>query len=164
MFKDFKELLSALNAHKVRYLVIGGQAVNIHAQPRATKDLDLWMSPDPANASALFKALSEFGAPLEGIAPETLLKKGEFFRMGVPPLMVDILCDMKGVDFDEAWVRRLDVIVDKRTKLTASFIGQEDLITAKKAAGRPQDIADVAALEKAKKAAQPLRKRKPRSR
>jgi hypothetical protein len=130
MFKDFKELLSALNAHKVRYLVIGGQAVNIHAQPRATKDLDLWMSPDPANASALFKALSEFGAPLEGIAPETLLKKGEFFRMGVPPLMVDILCDMKGVDFDEAWVRRLDVIVDKRTKLTASFIGQEDLITA----------------------------------
>ncbi len=51
MFKDFKELLSALNAHKVRYLVIGGQAVNIHAQPRATKDLDFWMSPDPANAA-----------------------------------------------------------------------------------------------------------------
>jgi hypothetical protein len=164
MFKDFKELLSALNAHKVRYLVIGGQAVNVHAQPRATKDLDLWMSPDPANAVALFEALSEFGAPLEGIEVETLLKKGEFFRMGVPPVMVDILSDMEGVDFDEAWARRLDVVVDNRTKLTAGFIGCEDLIAAKKAAGRPQDIADVAALEKAKKTAQTPPKRKPRSR
>jgi hypothetical protein len=164
MFKDFKELLSVLNAHSVRYLVIGGQAVNVHAQPRATKDLDLWVSPDPANATALFEALTEFGAPMEDITPETLLKKGEFFRMGVPPVMVDILCDMKGVDFDAAWQRKLDVVVDKRTKLIAGFIGREDLITAKKMAGRPQDIADVAALEKGKKATQTTSRRKPRSR
>jgi len=122
------------------------------------------MSPDPANAAALFKALTEFGAPLEDIEPETLLKKGEFFRMGVPPVMVDILCDMEGVDFDEAWARRFEVVVDKRTKLTAGFIGREDLIAAKRAAGRPQDIADVAALESAKKAAPAAPKRKPKSR
>ena len=164
MFKDFKELLSVLNAHSVRYLVIGGYAVSVHTQPRATKDLDLWMSPDPENAAALFKALTEFGSPLEDIAPETLLRKGEFFRMGVPPVMVDILCDMQGVNFDEAWARRLEVVVDKRTKLTAGFIGREDLIAAKKAAGRPQDIADVAALERAKKATPPAPRRKPRSR
>jgi len=122
------------------------------------------MSPDPVNAAALFKALTEFGAPLEGVEPATLLKKGEFFRMGVPPVMVDILCDMKGVDFDRAWASRVNVIVDKRTKLTASYIGREELIAAKKAAGRPQDLADVAAIEKAKKATQAPEKKKPRSR
>lgn len=64
---DFKELLSVFHSHNVRYLLIGGYAVSLHAQPRATKDLDLWVSPDAANAQAVVAALAEFGGPLSGI-------------------------------------------------------------------------------------------------
>jgi len=69
MYLDFKELLAILNANNVRYLVVGGYAVSFHAQPRATKDLDLWVNPDLANANALYGALAEFGAPLANLTP-----------------------------------------------------------------------------------------------
>ena len=65
MFDEFKELLSTFNAHKVKYLIVGGYAVGFHSQPRATKDIDLWVKPDTENAQALYEALREFGAPLK---------------------------------------------------------------------------------------------------
>jgi hypothetical protein len=86
--RDFRELLSVLNDEKVRYLVVGGYAVSLHAQPRATKDLDILIRPDNGNAAALFRALAKFGAPLEGLKPEDFVTSGSFFRMGVPPVMV----------------------------------------------------------------------------
>lgn len=91
MFPDFKDLLSALNAHRVRYLVVGGYAVSFHAQPRATRDLDLLISATAENGRALFAALAAFGAPLQGVTAEDLIEPGSFFRMGSPPVMVDIL-------------------------------------------------------------------------
>src|SRR5437667_4643140 len=99
---DFKELLSVFNSRKIRYLLIGGYAVSLHAQPRATKDLDLLVSPDHGNAQALYAALAEFGAPLQGIKATDFMEPDMFFRMGTPPLMVDILPASKGVDCERA--------------------------------------------------------------
>jgi hypothetical protein len=149
MYRDFKELFAILNAAKVRYLVVGGYAVSFHAQPRATKDLDLLVKPDHANAEALYRALSEFGAPLEGLKPSDFAEAGSFFRMGTPPLMVDILPEISGVDFDSAWSRRVEATIDIAAGVVAPFISGDDLIAAKLAAGRKQDLADVAAIRKA---------------
>jgi hypothetical protein len=131
-------------------MVVGGYAVSFHAQPRATKDLDILIKPDAENAAAVYAALTKFGAPVEGLGPEDFIEKGKFFRMGTPPVMVDILPEISGVDFDAAWQRRVAVTIDVQTGLTAEFISDADLIAAKLAAGRPQDLADVDALKKAK--------------
>src|SRR5689334_12778158 len=112
MLSDFKELLSALNAHRVKYLVVGAYAVGVHAQPRATKDLDLLVRRDSENATALFAALAEFGAPLGGFTSADLVEQGSFFRMGREPAAVDILSEIAGVEFDAAWDRRVEVPVD----------------------------------------------------
>jgi len=149
--KDFKELLSAFNDQKVKYLVVGGYAVSFHAQPRATKDIDLLIKPDADNAKAVYAALAQFGTPLEGLTPADFTDRDTFFRMGRAPLMVDILPEISGVDFDRAWQRRVEAVVDAASGLTVSFIDSEDLIASKLAAGRPQDIADVDALRKAAK-------------
>lgn len=145
MFRDFKELLSVLNAHRVKYLVVGGYAVSLHAEPRATKDLDVLIGRSAENSKALFAALAEFGAPLEGLTHKDFMEPGAFFRMGTPPVMVDILSSIRGVDFDQAWQRRVEFPVD--SGLNAAFISRDDLLAAKLAAGRPQDLADAAALD-----------------
>lgn len=144
MFRDYKELLSVLNAHRVKYLIVGGYAVSLHAEPRATKDLDVLIGPTAENGKAVFAALAEFGAPLEGLTPKDFVEPGSFFRMGAPPVMVDILSSISGVDFDQAWERRVESAVD--SELNAAFISREDLLAAKLAAGRPQDLADASAL------------------
>jgi hypothetical protein len=147
MYKDFKELLSLFNEHKVKYLVVGGYAVSFHAQPRATKDLDILIKADAANTAAVYAALSKFGAPLEGLKPEDFLEKGVFYRMGHPPLMVDILPEISGVDFDTAWEKRVEAEISKDLKVL--LIDTDSLIASKIAAGRPEDLADVAALRRA---------------
>jgi hypothetical protein len=96
MYNDFKELLSALNAHRVRYLIIGGYAVSFHAEPRATKDLDILISPDAKNGKAMYAALAQFGAPIEGLSAKDFTERDSlFFRMGAPPVNSE-----KGVDDD----------------------------------------------------------------
>jgi Nucleotidyltransferase of unknown function (DUF6036) len=144
MFQDFKELLSAFNAHQVRYLIVGGYAVSFHAEPRATKDLDVLISADAENSRAVYAALAKFGAPVEGLKAKDFTEPGNFFRMGTPPVMVDIMPKISGVEFEDAWARRVNVAIDDT--LTAPFISRQDLLAAKLSAGRPQDLADVAAL------------------
>lgn len=162
MYPDFKELLSALNDHRVKYLVVGAYAVSIHAQPRATKDLDILIKVDAENARKVFTALAQFGAPLEGMSAADFAERGPFFRMGREPVSVDILTDIPGVDFDAAWQRRVEGSVDTASGLKANFISAVDLIAAKLAAGRPQDIADVDAIRKAAASQMsPLAKRTP---
>ena len=155
MHSDFKELLSVLNAHRVKYLVVGAYAVSIHAQPRATKDLDLLVKADPQNAAAVFAALAEFGAPLQGMTLADFAEPGPFFRMGREPVGIDILTTISGVEFDEAWQRRVEDVIDPVSGLKASFISRDDLIAAKLAAGRPQDLADVDAMRKAEESQKP---------
>ncbi len=143
MLPDFRELLKSFNAHGVRYLIVGGYAVSFHAQPRATKDLDLFVKADPENATALYAALSSFGAPLEGITAEDLADAAKFIRFGREPVAIDILPCIDGVDFDDAWTRRVTGAIDVGSGLTAFFISKADLISSKIAAGRLRDLADV---------------------
>jgi hypothetical protein len=150
MFDEFKELLSALNARNVRYLVVGGYAVSLHAQPRSTQDIDILVASDLANAQAIYAALQDFGAPLDGLASTDFAQHGKFFRMGRAPLAVDILLDIDGISFEQAWANRVEADIDPNTALKGFFISREDLITNKVASGRPQDIADAAELRKAK--------------
>jgi hypothetical protein len=149
MFQDFKELLSVFHDHGVKYLIVGGYAVSFHAQPRATKDIDLLIKPDPNNAKAVYAALEKFGAPLQGVTSADFADRSKFFRMGREPLMVDILTEIDGAEFDQIWERRVDGLIDPETSQKAFFISRDDLIRAKLATGRPQDIADAAALRKA---------------
>ena len=102
MYRDLKELLSVLNAHCVRFLVVGAYAVSVHAQPRATTDLDLFVKPYAENAGRLYAALVEFGAPLEGLTSADFAEKGPFFHMGREPIAVD-MTEIPGVEFDVAW-------------------------------------------------------------
>src|ERR1019366_5023865 len=131
MHQDFKELLSAFNAGQVRYLIVGGYAVSFHAQPRATKDLDLFIKADPANAKATYAALASFGAPLDNINVEDLSDPRKFIRFGREPVAVDLLPGIDGVAFDEAWERRVEAVIDATSGLTAFFISKTDLIASK---------------------------------
>jgi hypothetical protein len=136
---DFTDLLRLFNDNRVQYLVIGGYAVVQYAEPRYTKDLDLWISTDTTNAKAVYKALREFGAPLIGLTENDFAEEGYFYQMGVPPVRVDVLMGIPGVEFENAWQRRVEVDFDG---LIVSFIAREDLIEAKLASGRPQDLID----------------------
>jgi len=137
---DFSDLLRLFNANQVKYLVIGGYALIQYAEPRYTKDLDLWISADATNAQAVYRALREFGAPLADLTAADFAQAGYFYQMGVPPVRVDILMGIPGAVFDEAWPRRLEVDFEG---LLVPFISRQDLIAAKCASGRPQDLLDV---------------------
>ena len=137
---DFKDLLSLFNGYQIKYLVVGGYAVIKYTEPRFTKDLDLWVKADQENAAAVFQALLEFGAPLEGMTKDDFAHEGYFYQMGMPPVRVDILMSIKGLTFKDAWARRVEVDFDG---ILVPFISKQDLITTKRASGRPQDLIDV---------------------
>src|SRR5579863_5167022 len=102
LHKDLRDVLLAFNAHAVKYLVVGGYAFGVHAEPRATKDLDLFIQSDEENSNAVFRALAQFGAPLDGLSPADFTD-GTIFQIGQPPARVDILQQIDGISFDEAW-------------------------------------------------------------
>jgi hypothetical protein len=119
-----------------------------HSEPRFTKDLDLWIEASPQNAARAFNALREFGAPLNGLKPDDFAHEGFFYQMGRPPARVDIFMSIDGVAFPDAWANRVMADFDG---VPATFISRPDLIVAKKAAGRPQDMVDAEALSLAEK-------------
>lgn len=143
---DFKELLNILEKHKVRYLVVGGYAVMKYTEPRFTKDLDLWVSTDKANSEAIYAALKEFGAPLKKLTPSDFAQEGYFYQMGNPPLRLDVMMSIPGVTFEAAWKNREKVRIGG---LVIPFVSRADLIKAKEASGRPQDLIDAEELRKA---------------
>lgn len=145
---DFKDLLTAFAEEQVRYLLVGGYAVSFHARPRSTKDIDLWIDAAPANVARACAALSRFGAP-EAIVQA--LRGGDaddIVWFGVPPTRVDLLRRIDGVNFEPAYSRRVETEWDG---VPVSVIGSSDLIAAKRAAGREQDLRDVRALERGKR-------------
>lgn len=145
MYRDYLELLLCLNDHKVRYLIIGGYAVVQYAEPRYTKDLDIWIEASSTNAKKALKALDAFGAPIDNLTVEDLSKPGLIYVFGIPPVRVDILNKASGCTFTTAWKNKkifpLGKIKSKPIK--ANFIGKKDLIKLKKTAGRVQDLADI---------------------
>ncbi len=149
MDRDLKELLSALNAQRVKYMVVGGYAVGVHAQPRVTKDIDIFIEMSQANAAALYAALAAFGAPLDGIGLDDFLTPTSVLRIGVPPVAVDILQQIDGITFAQAWASCEECLIDD--EVMARYISADDLITNKLASGRPQDLADVEAIRQARK-------------
>lgn len=144
MNRDFAEMLSALSEAGADFMVIGAHAVAVHARPRATGDLDIWVRPTRENAKRVWAALAAFGAPLHDLAREDLVSDDLVFQIGVAPSRIDILTTIGGVTFDEAWPRRTTVHL---WGLAVPVIGREDLIRSKRAAGRPRDLADLADLE-----------------
>ncbi len=149
MYQDFKDLLSAFNAQNVKYLIVGGYAVSFHGQPRATKDIDLFIQADPTNARAVYAALAAFGAPMQEIAVEDLADPLQFIRFGREPVAIDIMPGIDGVEFNAAWERRVESVIDQSTGLRACFISRDDLIASKLAAGRMRDLADVDEIQQA---------------
>jgi hypothetical protein len=141
---EFKELLSIFSDHKVRFLIVGGYAVMKYSEPRFTKDLDLWIAIDQQNASAVYESLKEFGAPLSGLTVEDFTDTSSFYQMGRAPLRIDILMAIPGVEFEAAWLKREVMMLDK---VALPFISRDDLIKAKQASGRPQDLLDMEALK-----------------
>jgi hypothetical protein len=141
---DFRDILYAFCEEGVEFLVVGAYALAVHGHPRATGDLDLWILPSEENADRVLRALERFGAPLLDLAMEDLQTPDTVFQIGVAPRRIDILTSIEGVDFDEAWAQRVEVEIEG---LKIPVIGRSHLIQNKRAAGRPQDLADVARLE-----------------
>lgn len=142
---DFSALLEAFNAAGVEYLLIGGRAYSFHDQPRYTKDYDLWIRPTSDNAVRAYTALARFGAPLVGVTPDDLVDPDSYYAMGVPPNRIDVLNTIEAITFDEAWPHRVE---GSHGSERMWVIGVDDLITNKRAVGRPTDLADVERLER----------------
>lgn len=145
MNSDFKELLTILNDCRVSYLVVGGYAYIHYAEPRYTKDIDLWIQPTLENALRLRQALVVFGGWVEGMTLEHFTTERTMFQIGLPPCRVDFLTSVAGVEFDSAFAARKVVEIEG---LAIPLISLPDLITAKRASGREQDLRDVAGLER----------------
>lgn len=145
--QDFKELLQLFAEHSIEYLIAGGYAVIHHTQPRYTKDLDLWIKPSSDNARRLAVVFHEFGVPLVEVTLADFESEGLQFTIGIQPNAIDFLTSIPGLDFAEAWKNRA---ADDTLGFPTFYISLEDMITAKAAAGRLADLADIEELERAK--------------
>jgi hypothetical protein len=137
---DFKEFFQLLNSHKVLYIVIGGYAVAYHGYPRATGDIDIWIANNPDNAKRTVQAIKDFGFADPDISEEIFLKEEQVIRMGVPPLRIELLTTISGVDFKSCYANRIDETIDE---VKISFIDLEHLKQNKKASGRHIDLNDL---------------------
>ena len=144
LYPDFVDLLAAFEGEAVRYLIVGGYAVAFHSRPRFTKDIDLWLEPGPDNGARVLRALEAFGAPRAAREALEAASADDIVWMGTPPVRVDMLLSLPGVpDFAEAWGRRVDT---EWSGVRARLLGRADLLRAKLASTRPQDILDAAGL------------------
>ena len=142
--EDLRELLALLIAHHVEFLVAGGHAVAFHGYPRYTEDLDLFVRADPANASRIIAALTEFGFGAIGLTADDFVADDRVIQLGRAPNRVDLLTRLWGIDFEQAWARRVEASIDR---VPVAFLSRQDLISNKRATARPQDLADAVALE-----------------
>ena len=163
--RDFAEMLVALSAERVQFLVVGAYAMAAHGLPRATGDIDIWVRPSQVNARRVLRALDRFGAPRFDLTLADLSREGTVFQLGLPPRRIDILTSIDGIEFATAWKTRTVGVVEH---VTIPILDRAALIRNKRAAGRPKDLLDVQILEAtAPPAAPPSRTRrvpKPRRR
>lgn len=140
MHKDGLELLRAFAAREVRYLLVGAHAVSYWAEPRATGDVDLLIEPTPENAARAYTALADFGAPLLDLEPSDLATPGTVYQMGVAPYRIDVITELTGVSFAEAWEEHR---VGRFQDLEVPIIGFAALERNKRATGRDKDLLDL---------------------
>lgn len=141
---DFRDMLSAFIEEAAEFLVVGAYAMAAHGVPRATGDLDFWIRASSDNAERVLRALRAFGAPTQDLTAHDLTTPSVVFQIGTAPRRIDILTSIDGVDFDAAWAERMVAEIDG---LTVPVLGRAHLIANKKAVDRPQDRADVSAME-----------------
>jgi predicted nucleotidyltransferase len=146
----YKELLQLLNEFEVEYLIVGGFAVMKYGEPRYTKDLDVWVHNSPQNSLRVVEALKKFGAPLEhdGITAETFSAKQVVYQIGIAPVRIDVLTEITGVEFPDAWGKR---VASTFFGVPVNFISLDDLLTNKRALGRDSDLTDLKQNSNAKK-------------
>ncbi len=143
--KDFVDFIELLNAHQVEYMVVGAHALAFHGRPRHTGDLDIWIKPSSANADKMVKVLKDFGFGSLGLTEKDFIKENNVTQLGYPPLRIDILNAISGVDFEDAYKGKIDAEVDD---LQISYINIKDFIANKQASGRAKDLGDIEALKK----------------
>jgi Nucleotidyl transferase of unknown function (DUF2204) len=144
LVKDFEEFIELLNKNEVKYLVVGGYAFAIHAYPRFTNDIDFFVLSTKPNVDKIISILKEFGFDISSISDDDLLKKDKVVQLGEPPYRIDLLTSIDGVDFEDAWGRKIQ---SKYGDQVLYFISKEDLIQNKKASGRKKDLDDLNELE-----------------
>ena len=149
---DFKEFLRLLNSEKVKYLLLGGYAVNFHGYQRFTGDIDVWISTKPGNAERVCAALMKFGFPASALNRADFEEPGRVFQFGRVPIRIDILTAPSGIKFDDCYARRVESTLDG---IPVPVISLKDLQTNKAASGRPKDLADLDELEKLSGSANP---------
>lgn len=145
MNPDFLDFVRALLHVQARFLVVGAHALAVHGVSRATGDIDLWIDRTPENAERVWAALIEFGAPVEalGISAADLQRPNLVVQVGLPPRRIDILTDISGITFAEAWSGR---VIHAIQSLNIPFLGRAAFIQNKRSSGRLKDLADVEAL------------------
>lgn len=138
--QDFSDLLHEFVDGEVRFLLVGGHALAVHAEPRATGDLDVWVANDIENARRVYAALAKFGALLEQVRTEDFTSDDLIYQIGVVPQRIDVITAIDGVRFEEAWQARTQIRVGS---VSVPVIGRAAFVVNKRASGRPKDLADV---------------------
>lgn len=138
--KDFKEFVELLIKNKVEYLIVGGYAVGVHGYPRFTGDLDIWINKSDENAKRILNCINEFGFSSYNLTLSDFTRDGSIIQLGYPPVRIDIINHVDGVEFSECYKNKKIVLV---SNLEIYFIGYDDLIKNKKATSRPRDIDDI---------------------
>lgn len=141
--KDLREFLELLGSSGVEFIIVGGHAVAFHGFPRFTGDIDVLVRPEPANAHRLLDALNAFGFSGQGLTERDFVERGRVTQLGRPPNRIDILTEISGVDFDEAWQGRVRSSLDG---VAVDFLGRDELVRNKRASGRTKDKLDLEAL------------------
>jgi predicted nucleotidyltransferase len=142
LLPDFKEFLKLLTSNGVEYMLVGGYAVIYYGYTRTTGDMDVWIAVSPANAQRVADTVRQFGFT-SGINADTFLQRGKMFRMGMPPIRIELLTTISGVDFADAYSRIVDATIDG---IQVKVISLADLKANKRASGRAKDQADLANL------------------
>lgn len=142
--KDFTDFIELLNVHRVEYMIVGAHALAFHGRPRHTGDLHIWIKPSTDNADKMVQVLKDFGFGSLGLTKKDFVKENNVTQLGYPPLRIDILNSISGVNFEDAYKGKLDAEVDD---LQISYINLNDFIANKKASGRIKDLGDIEALK-----------------
>ena len=144
--KDFREFVELLEKHKIEYLIVGGYAVGFHGYPRFTGDLDIWIRISETNSTNMLLVVKEFGFGSLGLTIKDFSTNGNIVQLGYPPLRIDLLTEIDGITFDEAYPNKQEVLQDG---FKYNFISYDDLLKNKKASGRHKDLDDLDYFNKA---------------
>jgi hypothetical protein len=142
--KDWREFLELLNSRGVDYVIVGAQSLAFHGRPRHTGDLDILVRPTPDNARLLLTLLNQFGFEQSSFKETDFLQPEQIIQLGRVPNRIDLLTSLTGVNTEEAFDAKVSAIIDG---IPVFVLGRDALIQNKRAVGRPQDLADLSALE-----------------